>query len=207
VSLLRPWVIGCAVLVAVSGALRRPRGGRLSWVTDLLDSPVAPVAPWLFVAGTLLMLTIYLRWAWGRGGVAQARGLVAGAAVSWLLCVHVPVIWLTRGLGEGEVPAVLRSHALRARPRAPLGVVVPQVSPFSRPYYEAAFRSDHLVWFLRPEEAPAWAQAHPDGFLLTRKSDPHPEAAPVARAGPWQIWEPATWGPAPRDPAATGKAQ
>ncbi len=193
--LLLPWISGAAVLALISGPMLRPRGGRLGWVEGLKTSSFAPIAPWVFPAACLLALGLQWSVLWPRGAYAKPWGLVASVALSWLVCLHVPVAWLRVGLLPAPLPAILRNKIVAADPLKELGIVVPRPSNFARSYYEPAFRTDHPVWFLRPTEAELWAIQHGDALVLTQKGDPSPTGLPLAKVGEWRVWAARDWAP------------
>lgn len=182
--------------VALAGPVARTRGGRMIPPIRLDAEPgiLGDVALWLIPGGaaawTVLVLAAVALPALRRR-LSPALWLVAALVAGWLVSAHMPAR-LVRGDRPATTPAVLRAPALTANPRAPLGVVVYRPGPYGRKYYAPAFRSDHPVWFLAPDEATAWAAAHPDGFVLVHPDDKRspPGLARVGRKDGWTILRP-----------------
>ncbi len=182
-----PWVITFAIGAAIGGPLLRSRGGRLPSVGALEEWGFGVTAPWLFLVLVLLVLGLSLWW-WTRGRWATPWTLLLAALFSWGVSTHSVV---SRAGGDAESPAIpiYDTDVLReAGPAAPIAVMVEKPGSNSRYYYEPAFRSDHVVDFLPPDEVVAWAEDHPDGFVLVRSEDQAPRLRVVARKEGWQAY-------------------
>ena len=179
--------LGSAALLLVVGSMDRVRGGRLPKV-ELLDAVMpAAVSPWAFALTGAAVLLLWSAVA-SRRALRPAGVLAAALVVSWLVSLHHPVLKLGDPADDPS-HRVLRLNALQQEPRAPLGVLVPQPGHDSRKYYEPAFRSDHVVRWLRPEEVVPWARSHPEGFVLIRGKDEAPAGLErLGRAQQWRVY-------------------
>jgi len=182
-----PWAATFAVLVIISGPLYRSRGGRLPSVEALDGWGFGPAAPWLFPLLTLIVLAAAVAW-WSKGRWASVWTVVLAGVLSWGISTHSAIFRATANCA-GVSPAIYETIPLQqAGPRAPVAVMVGQPGPNSRHYYEPAFRSDHPVDFIAPDEVQAWANEHPDGFVLVWSRDRAPKLKVVARASGWQAY-------------------
>lgn len=185
------WGAGVLGLVSMAGQVARTRGGRMIPPVSLQADGglVGEIALWLIPGGAaawclLALLGIGLPPL--RRRLSPVLWLACALSAGWLVSAHMPTR-LVRGHRPTTTPAVLKAPALTSNPRAPLGVVVYRPGPYGRGYYEPAFRSDHPVWFLAPDEATAWAAAHPDGFVLLHPDDKRspPGLERIGRVAGW----------------------
>ena len=184
---LVPWLIVAVAVTLAAGPLLRSRGGRLPSMKILEGIGLGPVAPWVFAAFGVLVLGLAL-WLWRGGRTAGVATVILAATLSWCVSAHSVYFRVLAPSQRDPAPAILRTPALEADPRAPVAVVVGRVGAYSRQYYEPAFRSDHPVWFVRGDEVESWVDEHPEGLVLVLRGDPAPPLRRVARAGGWRAY-------------------
>jgi len=182
------WFVPAALVVLPAVPTTRFRGSRVAPLRLFEGTPLESWYPYLLavLAGAVLIALVLARGRYGR-----ASTVVAAVGLGWMISFHF-VGDVDRWSRATPVPPILRTAAVAAAPDAPLAVLVRRRPIHKRELYGPGFRSDHDVYWVPLREIPAWLEAHPDGFVLTRTF----ERAPGHRLGltlsaatkRWAVW-------------------
>ncbi len=183
-----PFVAANAAALLLAGPLRRPRAARLpsperleSWGFTTSPELVVPIV-------SAAVLVLWFLW-WLRGFRRPLVVVAVALVLSQVITLASPIGRWQVGWSEDRMPEVLRLPALQKVPTAPIAVLVRRVGPFSRRYYEPAFRSEHPVSFVATgEPLRLWMAEHPDGFVLTHRKDPKAKLERVGKTKDWKVY-------------------
>lgn len=189
-----PWAVAALVLIGTTGAVHRPRGYRIVWQGDLMPGLwVAEHYPWLWPLGvTAVVLAATLLFA--RRQMGRPAAVLLAVVAGWSMSFHLPDLLYTRVSAPPELSPLVDQGALAEAPNATLGVVLDRTPPVRRDLLAPAFRSNHDVHWVRPDQLEVWRGEHPDALLLTwspareHPVAPAPDVSAVQVTANWTVW-------------------